>query len=167
MVEDFGGVVVAHQRDDAAVLRGAGEIGVAEGVAGAVDARPLAVPHAEHAIELAFAAQLGVLGADERGRGEILVGAGMKQDVVRLEPLAGAHELLVEGAERGTAIAGNVARGVEAGAAVALLLHQAEAHQGLEAGDEDAVVSEVVLVVEANRQKRHCSLSTTTRGGAP
>ena len=84
-----------------------------------------------------------------------------------LSTRAGAHELLVEGAERRTAIAGDVAGGIEAGAAVALLLHQAEAHQRLEAGDEDAVVSEVVFVVEANRQKRHCSLSTTTRGGAP
>ena len=59
----FRGMVVAHQGDDAAVLRGAGEIGVAEGVAGAVDARALAVPHAEHAIEPALAAQLGLLRA--------------------------------------------------------------------------------------------------------
>ncbi len=40
-----------------------GEIGVAEHVAGAVDARPLAVPHAEHAIVLALAAQLRLLRA--------------------------------------------------------------------------------------------------------
>ena len=52
-------MVVAHQRQHAAVARGAGEVGVAEHVAGAVDARPLAVPDAEHAVEPAFAAQLG------------------------------------------------------------------------------------------------------------
>ena len=59
----FRGVVVAHQREHAAVLGGAGEIGVAEHVAGAVDARTLAVPEAEHAIELALAAQFGLLRA--------------------------------------------------------------------------------------------------------
>ena len=56
-------------------LRRAGEIGVAEHVAGAVDAGPLAVPDAEHAIELAFAAQLGLLRAPQRGGGEVLVEA--------------------------------------------------------------------------------------------
>ena len=79
----FRGVVVAHQREHAAVLRGAGEIGVAEHVAGAVDARALAVPHAEHAVELALAAQLGLLRAPERGGGELLVEAGLELDVVR------------------------------------------------------------------------------------
>ena len=59
----FRGVVVAHQREHAAVLGRAGEVGVAEHVAGAVDARALAVPHAEHAIARAFAAQLGLLRA--------------------------------------------------------------------------------------------------------
>ncbi len=84
----FRGVVVAHQREHAAMLRGAGEIGVAEHVAGAVDARALAVPDAEHAIELAFAAQLGLLRAPQRGRGEVLVEAGLEHDVVRLQEVA-------------------------------------------------------------------------------
>ena len=79
----FRGVVVAHQRQHAAVLRGAGEIGVAEHVAGAVDARALAVPDAEHAVELALAAQLRLLRAPQRGRGEVLVDAGLEHDVVR------------------------------------------------------------------------------------
>ena len=79
----FRRVVVAHQREHAAVLRGAGEIGVAEHVAGAVDARALAVPHAEHAIVLALAAQLGLLRAPQRGGGEVLVEAGLEEDVVR------------------------------------------------------------------------------------
>ena len=81
----FRRVVVAHQREHAAVLRGAGEIGVAEHVAGAVDARALAVPDAEHAVVLAFAAQLGLLRAPQRGGGEVLVDAGLEQDVVRVE----------------------------------------------------------------------------------
>ncbi len=42
----FGRMVVAHQRQHAAMLRRAGEVGVAEDVAGAVDAGALAVPDA-------------------------------------------------------------------------------------------------------------------------
>ena len=79
----FGRVVVAHQREHAAVLRGAGEVGVAEDVAGAVDARPFAVPHAEDAVVFALAAHLGLLRAPDRGRREILVEAGLEDDVVR------------------------------------------------------------------------------------
>ena len=81
----FGGVVIAHERQHAAVLGGAGEIGVAEHVAGAVDAGTFAVPEAEHAVELAFPAQLGLLRAPQRGRGDILVDAGLKADVVAIE----------------------------------------------------------------------------------
>ena len=106
----FRGVVVAHQRQHAAVLRGAGEIGVAEHVAGAVDARALAVPHAEHAIELALAAQFGLLRAPQRGGGEVLVDAGLELDVGGGELAAGADELLVEAAERRAAIAGDDSR---------------------------------------------------------
>ena len=91
----------------------------------AVDARALAVPDAEHAVVLALAAQLGLLRAPQRGGGEVLVEAGLEHDVVRREHAARALELLVEPAERRAAIAGDVAGGIEAGAAVALLLHQA------------------------------------------
>ena len=84
----FRRVVVAHQRQHAAVLRGAGEIGVAEHVAAAVDAGALAVPHAEHAVVLALAAQLGLLRAPDRGGGELLVDAGLEHDVGRLRAIA-------------------------------------------------------------------------------
>ena len=120
-------MVVAHQGDHAAVLRGAGEIGVAEHVAGAVDARALAVPHAEHAVVFALAAQLGLLRAPDRGGGEVLVQAGLEQDVVLVERGFGPHELLVEPAERRAAIARDVAGGIEPGELVALLLHQGQA----------------------------------------
>ena len=100
-------MVVAHQGDDAAVLRRAGKIGVAEDVAGAIDARALAVPHAEHAIELAFAAQFGLLAAPQRSGGEFLVDAWLELDVGGGDLAAGAHELLVEAAERRAAIAGD------------------------------------------------------------
>ena len=140
---------------------------MAEHVAGAVDARPLAVPHAEHAVVFALAAQLGLLRAPDRGRREVLVEAGLEQDVVALERGLGAHELLVEPAERRAAVAGHVARGIEPGEAVALLLHQAGADQRLIAGDEHAALGEVVFVVEGDVLERHSGLREASCRAAP
>ena len=151
----FGRMVVAHQGQHAAVARGAGKIGVAEHVAGAVDARSLAVPDGEHPVEAAFAAQLGGLRPPHRGRGEVLVDAGLEADVVGDQLARRAHELLVEAAERRAAITGDVARSIQSGAPVALLLHQREAYQRLIAGDEDPALGEVVLVVERDVIERH------------
>src|SRR5262249_25654103 len=96
----FGRMVVAHEREHAAGPRGPGKIGVPEDVAAAIDPRALAVPEAEHAVVPAFAAQLGLLAAPERSGGEILVEAGLEHDIVAVEPALGAHELLIEPAER-------------------------------------------------------------------
>src|SRR5262249_47290252 len=120
-----------------------------------VDARALAVPHAEHAVVLAFAAQLGLLRAPDRGRRKVLVQARLEQHVVTFERRPGAHELLVEPAERRAAVARHVARGIEPGAPSALLLHQAGADQGLIAGDEHAAPGKIVFVVEGDVLERH------------
>ena len=72
-----------------------------------------------------------------------------------------ADELLVEPAERRAAIAGDIARGVEAGAPVALFLHQAEADDGLIAGHEDLLPGQVVFVVEADLPQGHSTHSST------
>ena len=151
-------MVVAHQGEHAAVLGGTGEIGMAEHVAGAVDARPLAVPHAEYAVVFALAAQLGLLRAPDRGRGEVLVQPGLEQHVVAFERGLGAHELLVEPAQGRAAVAGHVACGIEACETVALLLHQAGADQRLIAGDEHAALGQIVFVVEGDVLERHSSL---------
>ena len=121
----FGGVVVAHQRQHATVLGGAGEIGMAKDIAGAVDPRTFPVPEAEHPVEFALPAELRLLRAPDRSRSDVLVEAGLETNVVFIERALRADELLVERAERGTAITGDVPGGIETGAAVALLLHQA------------------------------------------
>ena len=77
----FGHVVVAHQGQHAAMPRRSGEIGVAEDVAGAVDAGTLAVPDREHAVVLAFAEQFGLLRAPAGGRRQLLVEARLEDDV--------------------------------------------------------------------------------------
>ena len=131
---------------------------MAEHVAGAVDARALAVPHAEHAVVLALAAQLGLLRAPDRGRREVLVEAGLEQDVVLVEMRLRPHELLVEPAERRAAIARDVAGGIQPREPVALLLHQAGADQRLVAGDEHAALRQIVFVVERDVLQRHSGL---------
>src|SRR3954464_8265478 len=110
---------------------------MAEHVAGAVDARALAVPQAEHAIELAFAAQFRLLRAPKRRGGEVLIDAALKLDVGRFEMPPRAYELLVESAERQTTIAGDEPRRVQPRPPVELLLHEAEPDQRLVAGRED------------------------------
>src|SRR5215471_7852577 len=150
----FGRVVVAHQGKHAAVLRRAGEIGVAQRIARAVDARALAVPYAEYAVEAPFAAQLRLLRAPQRRCGQILVNGRLEENVVRLAQSVGALELVVEPAERRAAIARDIAGRSEPGAAVPRLLHQAHAHQRLIAGDEDASLHQVVFVVEGDAPER-------------
>ena len=129
-----------------------------ERVSRAVDPRPLAVPEAEDAVVAAFAAHFGLLRAPQRGRREVLVDGRLDQDIGRLEDLRRPPELLVEPAERRAAVAGDVAGGTLADTAVARLLHEGETDYRLRAGDEDAALEEVVLVVEGDRLEAHCFL---------
>src|SRR5204862_835033 len=78
----FGGVVVAHQGEYAAVLGGAGEVGVAKNVAGAIYAGAFAVPEPEYAVELALPAQFSLLRAPQRGGGDILVEPALEENIV-------------------------------------------------------------------------------------
>src|SRR5215510_6492672 len=146
------------------MLGGTGQIGMAEHVASAVDARSFAVPHAEHAIEFAFATELSLLRAPQRGGREVFVQAGLELDVGSHKLSCRAHELLVETAERRTTVAGDITGGVQAGAPVTLFLHQARANQRLITRDEYVRLAQVVFVVEADRSKRH---GWPCRRGAP
>ena len=141
-------MIVAHQSEHAAVLRGTCEIGVTEHVAGAVDAGPFAVPHAKNAVVFALAAQLGLLRAPHRGGGEVLVDAALEPDVAFVQERLGAQKLVVQAAERRTAVTADESRGIEPVATVQLLLHQAEPDQSLEAGHEHTALAKVVFVVE-------------------
>ena len=104
---------------------------------------------------LALAEQLGLLRAPAGGRRELLVEAGLEDDVGSRELLLGLPELQVEAAERRAAIAGDEAGRVQPVAAVALALHQQHADDRLRAGQEDALLAEIELVVERDVVKRH------------
>jgi len=99
------GVVVAGDDQHSAVLRRAGGIGVAEDVAATVDARPLAVPHAEHAVVFGAGEEIHLLRAPDGSGSEVFVYTGLELDVVRVEMLSRAPQGQVEAAERRAAIA--------------------------------------------------------------
>ncbi len=96
----LAGVVVAHRHQHAAVARGAGEVGVAEHVARAVHARPLAVPEAEDAVDLLARIGFDLLGAQHGGGGEVLVDGGQELDLVLGDQLRHAGQFLVHAAQR-------------------------------------------------------------------
>ena len=140
--------VVAAEREHAAVRRGAGVVAVLDRVAGAIDARPLAVPDREHAVVLRARVQVRLLRAPDRRRGEVLVHARLEAHVVLLEVLARLPEREVVGAERRAAVAGDEAGGVQARREVALALEQRQPHQRLHARQVDAPALPRVAVLE-------------------
>ena len=155
-------MIVARQHQDAAVLGAAGVVGVAEDVAGAVDARTLAVPDAEHAVVLAVAAKLRLLRAPERCGGQVLVEARIENDVALADHRSRAQERAFQSGDRRAAIAGGITRGVEPGAPVALVLHQHQAHDGLRSGQELMRLLEIELVDQARTAFRHRALSSAS-----
>src|SRR5690606_42041180 len=78
-------VVVAGRDEHAAAPRRAGRVAVLERVAGAVDARPLAVPEGEDAVVAGAGEEARLLRAPDRRRREILVEARLEADAGRLE----------------------------------------------------------------------------------
>ncbi len=129
-------MVVAGDRQYAAMLPGAGRVGVLEDVAAAVDSRPLAVPHAEYAVMLGARRKIDLLRAPQRRCGQILIDAGLEYDLVFGKMLLGLPQGLIQSAQRRTAIAGNVAGGIQPGQGVALVLQQQQADQSLGAGEK-------------------------------
>ena len=88
-------MVVARNREHAAMPRRAEHVRVLEGVARAIDARPFAVPDAENAVIARARKQPGLLAAPDGCRRQFLVDARLKNDVVVGETLALVPKLLV------------------------------------------------------------------------
>src|SRR5207249_6861357 len=105
-----------------AVARDPGVVRVLEDVAGAIDARPLAVPYAEDAVVLGPREQVGELTAVHGRRAEVFVDARDEDDVVLAQEIRIALQREVEAAERRAAIAGDQRGGVEPSTLVGLVL---------------------------------------------
>ena len=128
----LGAVIVADDRQHTAVGRRACRIGVFEDVHGAVEAGSLAVPDAEDAIDGGAGAHPDMLRPPHGGRAELLVDAGLEDDVVVGEQLLGPPQLLIVVAQRRSAIARDEAAGIQPRRAVARALHQRQANQAPE-----------------------------------
>ncbi|MNM86917.1 hypothetical protein D3C81_990860 [compost metagenome] len=141
-------MVVTGDRQHATELRGACRVRVAEHVAAAIDTRAFAVPHSEYAIVLGALENIDLLGPPHGGSGEVFVHAGLEQRVVLFEMVAGFPQSLVEATQRRAAVTRDEAGGVEASGEVSLTLHQRQAHQRLDAGQQDFSSLLDVLVVQ-------------------
>lgn len=157
-------VVVTSDGDDAPMPGGAGHVGMLEHVDAAVHAGALAIPHAEDAIELLLLGEeVELLRAPHGGGAEFFVHARLEDDVLLGQMLAGGHQRLVVAAQRGAAIAGDEAGGVQAGHGVPGALQHGQAHQGLDAAHEGTALVQRVFVVQADCFQ--CSQDVFGQGG--
>src|SRR5690606_38196405 len=92
--------------------------------------------------------QVGLLGAPDHGRAEVFVEARREFDAGRLQVFFRLPQLQIEATQRRSPVAGNEAGGIDAGGAVAHLLHQRQPHQCLHPGKVDATFATGVLVIE-------------------
>ena len=118
----FAEGIVAGQSKNAAVLTDSGEVGMAERVAGAIDAGTFPVPQAEHAVVFRLGERMGELSAVNRGGGDILVHSGQKDDIVFVQEDALAFEGGVVATEGRAAITADKRGGVETAAAIGAML---------------------------------------------
>ena len=148
----FADVVVTGHRDHAAPGRGARHVGVLEHVAATVHARPLAIPDAEHAVELVGAGRgkAQLLRAPQGGGGQLLVHTGLEHDVLCLQVRAGFLQRLVVPAQWGAPVAADEASGVFAQQRVALALQHGQLDQGLHPAHEGPAMVQAVFVIQCD-----------------
>ena len=145
------GVVVAHHGQDAAAGGSANHVGVPDGVDGAVQARPLAVPHGKNAVVGAVTEHGRLLRAQTGRRGQILVYSGYEMNGTVSQKTVGSPQFLVDIVHGRTAIAGNKAGGVISSCVVTQVLQHGGTYQGLTAGQIDSALLALIFII-----KRHC-----------
>ena len=121
---------------------------MAENVAGTIDARSLAIPNTEDTVILRPFEQAQLLAAPKRRCRQVFVDGGMEFDMVIHEKGFCCTEFPVDAAQGRTAVAGHVASGVQPRRHVPAPLHQAQAHQGLGAGQENPALIQPVFIVQ-------------------
>ena len=97
-------MIISRDSQHAAMGRGAFGVGMFEYVAAPVYTGSFAVPHAEYAIVARPRKQGGLLASPHRGGGQVFVDAGLEVDVILFKKALGAPKLLIDTAQRGTAI---------------------------------------------------------------
>ncbi|KAG1258480.1 hypothetical protein G6F65_015566 [Rhizopus arrhizus] len=125
-----------------------------QGVARAVHARALAVPHGEDAIDVAVGAHAGLLRPHDGGGRHVFVDAGKEGDLAGVQRLLRLPHRHVDAAQGRPAIARHETGRVQAAFAVHPGLREHDAHERLRPGQDDAaglpreVVGKLVLKVQ-------------------
>ena len=122
-------MIVAGDRQHAAMAAGAKGIGMLEHVHAAVYAGPLAVPHAEDPVVTSFGEEGGLLTAPDRGGGKLLVDARLKVDVVTLEKGLRLPHGLIDSPKRAASISGDESCRVEPSRGISLVLQHRQSYQ--------------------------------------
>ena len=133
-------VVVAGDRENAAVFVRAAHVGAMQGVTRAVHAGPLAVPHAVDAIDLRARKSIEFLRAVQHGGREVLVHSGLEPDGVLLHQRLLRPQFPIQAAQGRSAIAGNERSGVAAGRLVQSPLLQQQSQQRLDARQQHRLI---------------------------
>ena len=129
-----------------------------EHIARAIDARRLAIPDAEHAIELRARKQVRLLRAPHSRRPQILVQPLPELHVMRIHQLGRRADLLVVSPERRTPVARDETRRIKARFPVEPLAVQRQAHKRMYAGHEGPAALEQIFVVEGNSTGYRCAV---------
>jgi hypothetical protein len=148
-------VVVTADEQHAAKRRGARRIAVQQRVARAREARPLAVPHAEHALVARVRVERHLLRAPDAHHRELFVLARLEMDVMLREEVVRLPQRLVHVVERRALETRHEARRVEAGRRIAHALHDEQSRERLNAIQVDAAALQRVLVVELDVGELH------------
>ena len=145
----FADVVIPRQRNDTAVLRGTGHVGVLEHVRAAVNPRPFAIPDAKDTVELLrLRIQIQLLRTPQRGGGQLLIHTRLKDDVLCLQVLLGCPQRLIIGTQGRATVAADEARCIQPLLRIAQALQHGQSHQCLHTTHEGAASFQGVFVVQ-------------------
>ena len=135
----LGDMVIACNRNDAAVLSGASHIGVLEHIRAAVYPGAFAVPNAKHTIKFfGFWIQVKLLRAPNRRSTQLFIHAGLKHNIVGCQVFFGSPQSLVIAAQRGASVTTDKPRRVQTRSRIARALQHWQANQRLHATHESA-----------------------------
>ena len=144
----LAGGIIAGQRQHTAITTDAGQIGVLESIAAAVDAGTLSIPDAEHAVVFGIGQQVGGLAAQDGGGGQLFVDGGDEANVMVVEQRRDLLQDHIERADGRAAVAGDQAAGADAAALVGAMLIHRQARQGLNPAHDDATVFQGVTIFQ-------------------
>ncbi len=157
------GRVVAGERERSAMPPPAGEVGVAEDVAGAIHAGALPVPDAGESVEARMREALEHLAAHHGTRGNLLVDPRHVHHVEGVEVAARLLEGHVVAAQRRAGVPGDERARAQPGGTVAARLIHRQADEGLDPRKEDRPLGAGVLVFECRHGCQLCLLLRTSR----